>query len=143
MSWLAGLRCMPVLGPIKLPRKLDPKLWVSKAPFGLGRIKPHHIRETMKVIWDNKDNLLMLIGFSPRVCVTDVHLWQGDIVGVSLENTMLPGDHERKTPEIAGPRIEKARAEWQIYSELASRAYPEQSASITSILRRAFAKRSH
>ncbi len=44
-------------GPIKLPRKLDPKLWVSKAPFGLGRIKPHHIRETMKVIWDNKDNL--------------------------------------------------------------------------------------
>jgi len=44
-------------GPIKLPGKLDPKLWVSKAPFGLGRIKPHHIRDTMKVIWDNKDNL--------------------------------------------------------------------------------------
>ncbi len=44
-------------GPIKLPRKLDPKLWVSKMPFGLGRIKPHHIRETMKVVWDNKDNL--------------------------------------------------------------------------------------
>ncbi|MEX2414529.1 MAG: FdhF/YdeP family oxidoreductase [Paenibacillaceae bacterium] len=44
-------------GPIKLPTKLDPNLWVSKAPFGLGRIKPHHIRDTMKVVWENKDNL--------------------------------------------------------------------------------------
>src|SRR5690606_3361923 len=34
------------------------------------------------------------------------------------------------SPEIAGPRIEEARAEWQIYSELASRVYPERSASI-------------
>ena len=44
-------------GPIKLPKKPDPSLWVSKMPFGLGKIKPHHIRDTMKVVWENKDNL--------------------------------------------------------------------------------------
>ena len=27
-------------GPQKLPGKPDPKLWVSKVPFGLGKIKP-------------------------------------------------------------------------------------------------------
>ncbi|QYR21381.1 FdhF/YdeP family oxidoreductase [Paenibacillus sp. sptzw28] len=44
-------------GPIKLPGKPDPKLWVSRIPFGLGRVKPHHIRDTMKVMIDNRDNL--------------------------------------------------------------------------------------
>jgi hypothetical protein len=24
---------------------------------GLGKVKPHHIRDTMKVAWDNRDNL--------------------------------------------------------------------------------------
>ncbi|WP_227939636.1 FdhF/YdeP family oxidoreductase [Alkalihalobacillus deserti] len=44
-------------GPIKLPSMPDPKLWASKVPFGLGKVKPKHIRETMKVVWNNKDNL--------------------------------------------------------------------------------------
>jgi molybdopterin-dependent oxidoreductase alpha subunit len=127
--------------------------------------------------------------------------WQGDIVGVSLENALLPDDHERKlkvfytsggnfletmpdpafvrrcleevelrvhqdivlntstladareavlvlpamtryeqpgggtststermvyfSPEIEGPRIPEARAEWQIYCELAAKVKPE------------------
>ncbi len=44
-------------GRIKLPGRPDPKLWVSKVPFGLGKIKPKHIRDTVKVMWDNRDNL--------------------------------------------------------------------------------------
>jgi molybdopterin-dependent oxidoreductase alpha subunit len=44
-------------GPIKLPSKPAPKLWASKVPFGLGKVKPKHIRDTMKVVWNNKDNL--------------------------------------------------------------------------------------
>ena len=44
-------------GPIKLPKTPDPKLWVSPIPFGLGKIKPKHIRDTMKVVWENRDNL--------------------------------------------------------------------------------------
>ena len=44
-------------GPIKVSKKPRPDLWVSKVPFGLGKIKPHHIRDTMKVVWENKDNL--------------------------------------------------------------------------------------
>jgi molybdopterin-dependent oxidoreductase alpha subunit len=127
--------------------------------------------------------------------------WPGDIVGVTLENALLPQEHERRTrvfytsggnfletmpdpglvrrclesvelrvhqdiifntstlldakeevivlpamtryeqpgggtststermvyfsPEIPGPRIAKARAEWEIYVDLASRVYPE------------------
>jgi len=44
-------------GPIPLPKAPDPKLWVSYVPFGLGKIKPHHIRDTFKAVWDNRDNL--------------------------------------------------------------------------------------
>src|SRR5690625_7739253 len=44
-------------GPVKLPKKPDPSLWVSKVPFGLGKVKPHHGRDMMKVVWENKDNL--------------------------------------------------------------------------------------
>jgi molybdopterin-dependent oxidoreductase alpha subunit len=44
-------------GPIKLPLTPDPSLWVSAVPFGLGKVKPHHIRETAKIVWENRDNL--------------------------------------------------------------------------------------
>jgi len=44
-------------GPIKLPMMPNPKLWVSKIPFGLGSIKPHHLRDTAKVFWENRDHL--------------------------------------------------------------------------------------
>ncbi len=131
----------------------------------------------------------------------EIPRWPGDIVGVSLENALLPDGHERKirlfytsggnfletmpdpqfvktclenvelrvhqdiifnsstladakeevivlpamtryeqpgggtststermvyfSPEIPGPRIEEARCEWEIFVDLASRAYPE------------------
>ncbi|QZT32566.1 FdhF/YdeP family oxidoreductase [Caldalkalibacillus thermarum TA2.A1] len=44
-------------GPIKLDTSLTPSLWVSKVPLGLGKIKPKHIRDTLKVVWENRDNL--------------------------------------------------------------------------------------
>lgn len=42
---------------MKLNKKPAPKLWASWAPMGLGKVKPKHIRDTMKTAWDNKDNL--------------------------------------------------------------------------------------
>ncbi|MDQ0338939.1 molybdopterin-dependent oxidoreductase alpha subunit [Caldalkalibacillus uzonensis] len=44
-------------GPIKLDTSPTPSLWVSKVPMGLGKIKPKHIRDTLKVVWENRDNL--------------------------------------------------------------------------------------
>ncbi|CAM4102122.1 FdhF/YdeP family oxidoreductase [Paenibacillus alkaliterrae] len=75
-------------GPIKLPKRPDPKLWVSKAPFGLGRIKPHHIRDTLKVAWDNRDNL----PYAYRILTQGV--CDGCALGVSgLYDQTLDGPH--------------------------------------------------
>src|SRR4030095_10503542 len=75
-------------GPIKLPKRPDPKLWVSKAPFGLGRIKPHHIRDTLKVAWDNRDNL----PYAYRILTQGV--CDGCALGVSgLYDQTLNGPH--------------------------------------------------
>lgn len=75
-------------GPIKLPSKPDPKHWVSKVPFGLGKIKPHHIRDTMKTIWDNKDNL----PYATRILTQGV--CDGCALGVSgLQDQTLKGPH--------------------------------------------------
>ncbi|MFC4775909.1 FdhF/YdeP family oxidoreductase [Paenibacillus sp. GCM10023252] len=75
-------------GPIKLPKKLDPTLWVSKMPFGLGRVKPHHIRDTMKVAWDNRDNL----PYAYRILTQGV--CDGCALGVSgLYDQTLNGPH--------------------------------------------------
>jgi molybdopterin-dependent oxidoreductase alpha subunit len=75
-------------GPIRLPKKPDPKLWVSKVPFGLGKIKPHHIRDTMKVAWDNRDNL----GYAVRILTQGV--CDGCALGVSgLYDRTLAGPH--------------------------------------------------
>lgn len=75
-------------GPIKLPRLPDPKLWVSKAPFGLGRIKPHHIRDTLKVAWDNRDSL----PYAYRILTQGV--CDGCALGVSgLYDQTLDGPH--------------------------------------------------
>ncbi|WP_028612773.1 FdhF/YdeP family oxidoreductase [Paenibacillus harenae] len=75
-------------GPIKLPRRPDPKLWVSKAPFGLGRVKPHHIRDTLKVVWDNRDNL----PYAYRILTRGV--CDGCALGVSgLYDQTLDGPH--------------------------------------------------
>ncbi|KIL39111.1 formate dehydrogenase [Gordoniibacillus kamchatkensis] len=75
-------------GPIKLPKKPDPSLWVSKAPFGLGRVKPHHIRDTLKVMWDNRDNL----PYAARILTQGV--CDGCALGVSgLYDRTLEGPH--------------------------------------------------
>ncbi|UVI30797.1 FdhF/YdeP family oxidoreductase [Paenibacillus spongiae] len=75
-------------GRIKLPGKPDPKLWVSKVPFGLGRIKPHHIRDTLKVVAENRDNL----PYAYRILTQGV--CDGCALGVSgLYDQTLEGPH--------------------------------------------------
>nr|WP_207952154.1 FdhF/YdeP family oxidoreductase [Paenibacillus turpanensis] len=73
---------------MKLPSKPDPKLWVSKVPFGLGKIKPHHIRDTMKVVWENRDNL----PYATKILTQGV--CDGCALGVSgLYDRTLAGPH--------------------------------------------------
>lgn len=75
-------------GPIKLSKKPRPDLWVSKVPFGLGKIKPHHIRDTMKVVWENKDSL----PYATRILTQGV--CDGCALGVSgLKDQTLKGPH--------------------------------------------------
>lgn len=75
-------------GPIKLSMKPDPKLWVSKIPFGLGKVKPHHIIDTMKVAWNNRDNL----PYAYRILTQGV--CDGCALGVSgLYDQTLQGPH--------------------------------------------------
>ncbi|WNR44433.1 FdhF/YdeP family oxidoreductase [Paenibacillus roseipurpureus] len=75
-------------GPIKLPSKPDPKLWVSKIPFGLGKVKPKHIRETAKIAWQNRDNL----PYAVRILTQGV--CDGCALGVSgLYDQTLAGPH--------------------------------------------------
>ncbi|MEJ8765543.1 FdhF/YdeP family oxidoreductase [Oceanobacillus sp. HCA-5259] len=75
-------------GPVKLTKRPDPSLWVSKVPFGLGKVKPHHIRDTMKVVWENKDNL----PYATRILTQGV--CDGCALGVSgLQDQTLKGPH--------------------------------------------------
>ncbi|GBG10941.1 formate dehydrogenase [Paenibacillus agaridevorans] len=75
-------------GRIKLPMRPDTKLWVSKRPFGLGLTKPHHIRDTMKAAWDNRDNL----AYAYRILTQGV--CDGCALGVSgLYDQTLEGPH--------------------------------------------------
>jgi len=75
-------------GPIRLNTKPKPSLWASYIPFGLGKIKPHHIRDTMKVMLDNRDNL----GYAMRILTKGV--CDGCALGVSgLHDQTLSGPH--------------------------------------------------
>ncbi|MDC3415987.1 FdhF/YdeP family oxidoreductase [Aquibacillus salsiterrae] len=75
-------------GPTKLPKLPDPRLWVSKTPFGLGTVKPHHLRDTLKVIWENRDNL----GFANRILTKGV--CDGCALGVlGMKDETLKGPH--------------------------------------------------
>jgi len=75
-------------GRTKLPLRPDPKLWVSKVPFGFGKIKPHHIRDMMKTVWDNRDNL----PYAYRILTQGV--CDGCALGVSgLRDQTLEGPH--------------------------------------------------
>ena len=75
-------------GPQKLPKRLDPKLWVSAVPFGLGKLKPKHIRDTIKTLWHNRDNL----PYATRILTQGV--CDGCALGVSgLYDQTLAGPH--------------------------------------------------
>ncbi|MDR4886710.1 FdhF/YdeP family oxidoreductase [Fredinandcohnia sp. QZ13] len=75
-------------GPIKTTKMPQPKHWVSPIPFGLGKVKPKHIRDTMKVAWENKDNL----GYATRILTQGV--CDGCALGVSgLYDQTLKGPH--------------------------------------------------
>lgn len=75
-------------GPIKLPITPDPKHWVSPIPFGLGKVKPKHIRDTMKVVMENRDNL----PYAYRILTQGV--CDGCALGVSgLYDQTLTGPH--------------------------------------------------
>ncbi|MGH7539827.1 MAG: FdhF/YdeP family oxidoreductase, partial [Gemmatimonadota bacterium] len=36
---------------------LGPKSWASLIPTGLGRVKPHHYLDMLRVAWRNRDEL--------------------------------------------------------------------------------------
>ncbi|MCD8509910.1 MAG: FdhF/YdeP family oxidoreductase [Bacillus sp. (in: Bacteria)] len=75
-------------GPMKLPKLPDPSLWASWIPFGLGKVKPKHIRDTAKVAWENKDNL----PYASRILTQGV--CDGCALGVSgLRDQTLSGMH--------------------------------------------------
>ncbi|OLO26858.1 formate dehydrogenase [Alkalihalophilus pseudofirmus] len=75
-------------GPMKKAKMPDPKLWVSPVPFGLGKLKPKHIRDSFKIAWDNKDNL----GYASRIITKGV--CDGCALGVSgLYDQTLTGPH--------------------------------------------------
>jgi molybdopterin-dependent oxidoreductase alpha subunit len=75
-------------GPMKLPKTPDPKHWVSPIPFGLGKVKPKHIRDTMKVVFENRDNL----PYAYRILTQGV--CDGCALGVSgLHDQTLAGPH--------------------------------------------------
>lgn len=75
-------------GPIKLDTSFTPSLWVSKVPLGLGRVKPKHIREMMKIVWENKDNL----PYAYRILTQGV--CDGCALGVAgLQDQTLTGPH--------------------------------------------------
>lgn len=75
-------------GPVRLSKSLKPSLWVSKMPLGLGRVKPHHILDTLKVVYDNRDNL----PYAYRILTQGV--CDGCALGVSgLRDQTLTGPH--------------------------------------------------
>ena len=75
-------------GPITATKTLQPKHWVSPIPFGLGKVKPQHFRDTMKIALDNKDNL----GYATRILTQGV--CDGCALGVSgLFDQTLKGPH--------------------------------------------------
>ncbi|MDC3416983.1 FdhF/YdeP family oxidoreductase [Aquibacillus salsiterrae] len=75
-------------GPIKMSKMPAPEHWVSPVPFGLGKVKPHHIRDTMKIVWENKDNL----NYAKNILTKGV--CDGCALGVSgLQDQTLKGPH--------------------------------------------------
>lgn len=75
-------------GPVSLPKIPDPNHWVSYVPFGMEKTKPRHIRDTMKVVWKNRDNL----PYAYRILTQGV--CDGCALGVAgLKDQTLTGPH--------------------------------------------------
>ncbi|WP_246939016.1 FdhF/YdeP family oxidoreductase [Bacillus pinisoli] len=75
-------------GPQKMSKTPQPKHWVSPIPFGLGKVKPKHIRDTMKVVLENKDNL----SYATKILTKGV--CDGCALGVAgLSDQTLKGPH--------------------------------------------------
>ncbi|KKI91523.1 formate dehydrogenase [Bacillus sp. SA1-12] len=75
-------------GPIKLDKKLKPSLWAGISPFGFGNVKPHHVKDTLDIIWENKDSL----PYAYRILTKGV--CDGCALGVSgLQDQTLIGPH--------------------------------------------------
>ncbi|MFC5713096.1 FdhF/YdeP family oxidoreductase [Thalassorhabdus alkalitolerans] len=75
-------------GPMKKSKKPAPEHWVSPVPFGLGKVKPKHIRDSFKTMWENKDNL----GYAANIITKGV--CDGCALGVSgLYDQTLTGPH--------------------------------------------------
>jgi molybdopterin-dependent oxidoreductase alpha subunit len=75
-------------GPVKLDKSPKPSIWVSKAPLGVGKVKPHHFTDMLKVAYENKDNL----AYALRILTQGV--CDGCALGVSgLSDQTLKGPH--------------------------------------------------
>jgi molybdopterin-dependent oxidoreductase alpha subunit len=75
-------------GPIKLNQHPQPSLWASLLPMGVGKVKPHHLRDTLKVMLENKDQL----AYAYRILTQGV--CDGCALGVSgLHDQTLTGPH--------------------------------------------------
>jgi molybdopterin-dependent oxidoreductase alpha subunit len=75
-------------GPMRLPKTPKPGLWVSPVPLGLGKVKPHHIMDTFRTVWRNRDNL----PYAWRILTRGV--CDGCALGVSgLRDRTLVGPH--------------------------------------------------
>lgn len=75
-------------GPMKLNKKWKPSLWAGFMPMGLGKVKPHHIRDTFKAVYENRDRL----PYAYRILTQGV--CDGCALGVSgLYDQTLTGPH--------------------------------------------------
>ncbi|WP_053364956.1 FdhF/YdeP family oxidoreductase [Bacillus sp. FJAT-27245] len=75
-------------GPQKTAAMPAPEHWVSPIPFGLGKVKPKHIRDTVKTLWENRDNF----GYAANILTKGV--CDGCALGVSgLQDQTLTGPH--------------------------------------------------
>ncbi|WP_400162002.1 FdhF/YdeP family oxidoreductase [Brevibacillus sp. TJ4] len=102
-------------GPQKLDTSWKPSLWSSWVPLGLGKVKPHHVIDTLKVVYENKDQL----GYAYRILTQGV--CDGCALGVSgLRDQTLTGPHLCSTrlnvlrlntmPAIASAWLEDVKA---------------------------------
>ncbi len=75
-------------GPMNLDKRPQPSLWAGITPMGLGKVKPKHIRDTMKSVWENRDNAK----YAYRILTEGV--CDGCALGVSgLYDQTLKGPH--------------------------------------------------